>query len=563
MPGASWTLPIGGTAGQGIGGGVFNHAATATLVNTLLAGNITSNIWIAADTTVAENSIPGSSPDLYGAFVSSGFNLIGTNQGATGLSVNDFQNVAANLGPLQNNGGPTPTCAILPGSPAIGTGTGSGAPATDQRGVARPAGAVDIGAFQLATLITPTIVWTNPVPIIYGTILGPSQLDASFGVNGTLAYSPATGTVLQAGSNQILSVVFTPADPTQFTSASNSVVIQVLKQDQTVTFLPIPNQNLGNPPILLSASASSGLPVIFSLLSGPATLTGNFLSLGTVSGLVTVEASQPGDANHNPAPSVDVVFVLGTLPLPVITTQPASRAVIPGDRVMFSVAATNGPLNFQWQFEGTNIAGANNATFVLNNVQQGLAGPYDVVVSNPSGAVTSLVATLTVNISSGTPNITVQPASHSIPDGQNAIFTLGATGLAPLGYQWYQGLSGDLTRPLAGATNATLLVAAVTTNASFWVSVGNSLGVVDSGTAYLMVVAANAPSLSISLVSGLPALTINGVAGTTYIVQYSPSLSPASWTQLATLPLSTNSFTFVDSGASTGMTARFYRVLTQ
>jgi hypothetical protein len=53
------------------------------------------------------------------------------------------------LGPLANNGGPTLTMALLPGSPAIDAGSATGAPTTDQRGTARPQGpGVDIGAFE-------------------------------------------------------------------------------------------------------------------------------------------------------------------------------------------------------------------------------------------------------------------------------------------------------------------------------------------------------------------------------------------------------------------------------
>lgn len=130
-----------GSIGLGIGGGIYNYSGTISLLNTI----------------VAENSLVGYSPatngpDLFGAFVSSGYNLIGNNQGATGLSIFDFQNVAANLGPLQNNGGPTLTCVPLPGSYAIGYGSSTGAPSTDQRGVPRPqGGAFDIGAVQVVT----------------------------------------------------------------------------------------------------------------------------------------------------------------------------------------------------------------------------------------------------------------------------------------------------------------------------------------------------------------------------------------------------------------------------
>ncbi|MGA2660506.1 MAG: choice-of-anchor Q domain-containing protein [Verrucomicrobiota bacterium] len=126
----------GGTPGQAICGGVFNYNGIVSLLNTIIAGNSATN----------------GSPDLYGAFVSTGLNLIGNNQGAAGLSINDFQDVPADLGPLQDKGGFTLTCVPLQGSLAIGYGTRAGAPSTDQRGVPRPqTQAVDIGAVQTAT----------------------------------------------------------------------------------------------------------------------------------------------------------------------------------------------------------------------------------------------------------------------------------------------------------------------------------------------------------------------------------------------------------------------------
>ena len=60
----------------------------------------------------------------------------------------DLPNTNPVLGPLANNGGPTSTLALLPGSPAIGAGSSVGCPATDQRGVPRPPDHCDIGAFQ-------------------------------------------------------------------------------------------------------------------------------------------------------------------------------------------------------------------------------------------------------------------------------------------------------------------------------------------------------------------------------------------------------------------------------
>ena len=127
---------MGGMPGSGMGGGIFQHSGSVTLLGTIIAGN-----------TAKDNGA-----DLNGIVSSVGYNLISNNQGATNLSIFDFQNVTANIGPLQDNGGPTLTCAPVYGSLAIGNGTSAGAPKIDQRGVPRPQGGVfDIGAVQAVT----------------------------------------------------------------------------------------------------------------------------------------------------------------------------------------------------------------------------------------------------------------------------------------------------------------------------------------------------------------------------------------------------------------------------
>src|SRR5262249_49672004 len=84
------------------------------------------------------------------SFTSLGLNL--SDAVATDCSLSaagELTGVASLLGPLQSNGGPTSTMALLPGSPAIGHADASKCPATDQRGASRPIGGpCDIGAFQ-------------------------------------------------------------------------------------------------------------------------------------------------------------------------------------------------------------------------------------------------------------------------------------------------------------------------------------------------------------------------------------------------------------------------------
>lgn len=83
---------------------------------------------------------------------------------------------------------------------------------------------------------------------------------------------------------------------------------------------------------------------------------------------------------------------------PIITTQPASQSVASGASVSLSVVASGTPApTFQWQFNGTAIAGATSATLTLSSARSADAGDYTVVVSNGAGSVTSNKATLTVN----------------------------------------------------------------------------------------------------------------------------------------------------------------------
>jgi hypothetical protein len=74
---------------------------------------------------------------------------------------------------------------------------------------------------------TPVITWANPADIMLGTALSTTQLNAIASVPGSFAYSPAAGTVLSAGV-QTLSVTFTPADATNFTTVTKAITIVVV-----------------------------------------------------------------------------------------------------------------------------------------------------------------------------------------------------------------------------------------------------------------------------------------------------------------------------------------------
>ena len=172
------TLPTEEASGGpgGDGGGVYNAGDNAVILqNTLIAQNLINvgggggtNVDYYQPTILIGNAGPyGIGFDLAGNFTSVGFNLISISDGGTGMNggVNSDQmgSLAAPinplLGPLQMNGGATPTHALLPGSPAIDQGNSLGLK-TDQRGKSRPykfqnissppgGDASDIGAFEL------------------------------------------------------------------------------------------------------------------------------------------------------------------------------------------------------------------------------------------------------------------------------------------------------------------------------------------------------------------------------------------------------------------------------
>jgi hypothetical protein len=86
----------------------------------------------------------------------------------------------------------------------------------------------------------------------------------------------------------------------------------------------------------------------------------------------------------------------------VITRQPQSQTIAVGETAQFSVEATGTmPYSYRWRSNGTNITAANvtgvtNSLLVISNVQPSQAGNYSVVVTSPSGTVTSSNALLTV-----------------------------------------------------------------------------------------------------------------------------------------------------------------------
>jgi hypothetical protein len=195
-------------------------------------------------------------------------------------------------------------------------------------------------------------------------------------------------------------------------------------------------------------------------------------------------------------------------PGPAIFTEPTDQTVTVGQTATFSVVATGpAPISYQWQKNGVNVGG-NSASYTTPATTSADNGSkIIVVVSNPNGSLPSTTAMLTVNLAPVAPSITAQPLSQTVTAGQTAIFTVTATGTAPLSYQWQNAATNT---NVAGATSSSYSIANTTT--------------AESGT-QLRVVVSNGVN---------PAATSNTVTLTVNAVAVAPTISVQPISQIVT-----------------------------
>jgi hypothetical protein len=112
--------------------------------------------------------------------------------------------------------------------------------------------------------------------------------------------------------------------------------------------------------------------------------------------------------------------------IPVITQQPASQIVPAGAKVTLSVvAASAGPLTYQWFFQNAPIAGASGSKLVIPNFVSGAVGAYYVLVANPVGSVASAVANVQIAAQS---NVTGSMAEDKFGDAVDLSTNQGVGG---------------------------------------------------------------------------------------------------------------------------------------
>ncbi|PYS57406.1 MAG: hypothetical protein DMF74_26130, partial [Acidobacteria bacterium] len=424
---------------SGSGGGIFNvQSGPVNVTNSTISGNTAPGLAGAGggiynnsgspvislrNTIVALNTAgSGLGPDLLGPMTSQGHNLVGKSNNSSGFTNGSNGDIVGTiaapvnplLGSLANNGGPTQTMALLPGSPALNAGDNAaiinppfgGPPFTDQRGVGfnRIVNAtVDIGAFESrgftisATSGTPQSaqilsVFGQPLtatvssafaePVAGGvvTFTAPaSGASATFPGNVTtvnmttngsgVATTPTlTANGIAGGPYNVVAGMGTGLPTANFALTN-------LKGDQFITLDAIPNQTFGNPDFNVFTAASSGLIVTLAAI-GNCTVSGNTIHL-IGAGSCEIVASQGGNENYNAAPDVHRTFSIAKANQTITFGALANKTF--GD-VDFNVSATASsglPVSF---------TATGNCTIAGNTVHLTGAGSCTITASQPGNA---------------------------------------------------------------------------------------------------------------------------------------------------------------------------------
>jgi hypothetical protein len=345
------------------------NTATLTVTTSTITDNWSSGIVvgaafgggtlrIGASVVAGNGGLPGGRDcGIQGVVVDEGFNI--DSDGTCGFtaatgSVSGSSTITSSLAPVADNGGQTPTRALLAGSPAIGLVTGAptgGAVCgtADQRGVLRPGPPCDAGAFQTQRVTPATPTFTDdvcqgglPLGSVY-TISTTTGVD--YFVNG--ATTPATAgdhTVPDGSTITITAQPRTGYVLTGTTSWSHTFpVIGRCPQPQTITFTSTPpaTPTVGGTYTVTAMGGGSGNPVVFSTGSPTVcTVSGTGLVTFQTVGSCVVHADQSGGNGYLRAPTAAQTITVDKATQAITFASTPPTAPIVGDT--YTVAATGG-----------------------------------------------------------------------------------------------------------------------------------------------------------------------------------------------------------------------------
>ena len=206
--------------------------------------------------------------------------------------------------------------ATLSGSLLTITGTGTVTVEASQSGNANYSPAPTVSRQFSVTPASQTITFNPLDNKTYGDAPFPVTATSSSGLPVSFSISVSSGPATVSGNTITLTGVGTvTVRATQQGNGNYNAAPDVLrsfdvaKGSQTISFNPIPHRLFGKNTVSMSATATSALQVSYSVVSGPATLSGSTLTI-TGPGVVTVKAAQAGSTKYLPAPDVTQSFTV-------------------------------------------------------------------------------------------------------------------------------------------------------------------------------------------------------------------------------------------------------------
>ena len=278
------------------------------------------------------------------------------------------------------------------------------------------------GAFTIAKA-TPIITWNNPADIVYGTALGAAQLNATANVPGSFSYTPASGTLLNAGASQPLLASFTPNDTANYNATSKNVQINVLKATPAFSNLSSPTISFGTATTILSGKINFGsfVPtgnVAITLnsvtqnaaIQGDGSFSSTFATNSLPPGAYSIGYSYAGDGNFNSASGSGTL----TVGYVIVALYDQTKVHQSGSTIPIKLAITD--------VNGNNLSSASTAVTAVG---------ISLVSTTVYGPVTD----------SGNSN----PDNNFRFVGDSYIFNLQSTGLATGIYNLYFTVGSDPT----------------------------------------------------------------------------------------------------------------------